>query len=71
MCEQQSQLVDDSILKEIVINFLCNVASELFCSELFKTQQVQEEFQTRLKAIEDDQLEIKNILTRIEGKLDD
>lgn len=71
MGEQQSQLVDDSVLKEIVINFLCNVASELFCSELFKTQQVQEEFQTRLKAIEDDQLEIKNILTRIEGKLDD
>lgn len=71
MSEQQSQLVDDSVLKEIVINFLCNVAAGLFCSELFKTQQVQEEFQTRLKAIEDDQLEIKNILTRIEGKLDD
>lgn len=71
MNEQQSQLVDDSVFKEITINFLCNVASELFCSELFKTQQIQEEFQTRLKAIEDDQFEIKNILTRIEGKLDD
>lgn len=65
----ESNLEGDVAQDEIIINFLCNVASELFCSELFKTQQAQKDFLERLSRIENNQMKLFQMLGKIEERL--
>ena len=69
--KQQKQEISDDFSKEIIVNFLCNVSAQLFCAELFNTQQDEDEIKSRLERIEEKQLELQQILSRIEDKLND
>lgn len=69
--EQQKQEINGDFSKEVIVNFLCNVSAQLFCAELFRTQQDEDEIKSRLERIEEKQLELQKILSRIEDKLND
>lgn len=43
--EQQKQEINDDFSKEIIVSFLCNVSAQLFCAELFNTQQDEDEIE--------------------------